>query len=82
MNRVILATALCAPIAGLAVTLDPIGEESVTVTEIRVPASELRECRETLAALDDRPVVTDGGTVLPDFLADDGVPETVCVAEA
>lgn len=82
MSRLVLVAALFAPIAGLAVTLDIGTGQSATVTEIRVPQARLQACRETLRALEARPVVTDGGTVLPGFLTDDDLPATVCVADA
>jgi hypothetical protein len=82
MIRLVLATALCAPIAGLAVTLDAGNDDSGTITEIRVPADRLAECRATLEALEAQPVFTDNGTFVPGFLAEDDLPRTVCVLDA
>ncbi|MDX1785961.1 MAG: hypothetical protein R3210_07505 [Roseovarius sp.] len=79
MSRLALIAALCAPIAGLALTVD---DAASNTFEIRVPATELAECRATLAELDERPVVTDDGTWLPGFLVNDDLPDTVCVIDA
>lgn len=81
MSRLVLVAALCAPIAGLAVTLDQPDSDVPVVTEIRVSADELQECRATLKELEQRPVVTDGGTLVPDFLANEELPRTVCVLD-
>lgn len=82
MSRLVLAAALCAPIAGLALTLDDAERIRDTVVEIRVPAADLAECRATLRDLRARPVVADDGTWIPEIFVENDLPRSVCVAEA
>ncbi len=82
MYRLVLIAALATPIAGLALTVDDTATSDVDVFEIRVASDDLSDCRETLAMLEQRPVVSDDGTWLPRFFVSEDLPESVCVVDA
>ncbi|MFX0544870.1 hypothetical protein ACEWPL_004930 [Roseovarius sp. S1116L3] len=82
MKRFVLIAALCVPVAGLATTFDGGSDAVLNTVEIRVSASELANCEETLRELRQRPIITDDGFKLPSFMRNDDLPRTVCVVEA
>ncbi|WP_138935230.1 hypothetical protein [Roseovarius arcticus] len=79
MKRLIVITALCVPVAGLATAFDALDRTAANTFEIRVSQDELDDCQQTLRELRQEPVVTDNGWHLPFFMADDDLPTSVCV---
>ncbi|SEK54255.1 hypothetical protein SAMN05421666_1053 [Roseovarius nanhaiticus] len=82
MKRFILIAALCLPVAGLATTFDGTDEEVLDIVEIRVAEKDMAKCEQTLRTLRQKPVVTDSGFQLPNFMRNDDLPTSVCVVDA
>ncbi|MFD0858739.1 hypothetical protein [Roseovarius aquimarinus] len=82
MKRFILISALCVPVAGLATAFDGSVEMTPNIVEIRVAPNDLAECQRSLDTLRQKPVVTDDGFRLPEFMRGDDLPRSVCVARS